>query len=121
MTFFDVYVGELEDPGFKWVGGDWNGNSPRAVVGLLPSISRDEPFRKVQHLIHTGDLVGKQTDWGCWVAIASRAKLLQLIDEWYGDKPVYLMYEKDTESGPDIRELISQLQSKDYALVAMES
>ena len=121
MTFFDVYIGDLADPDFKWDGGDWNGNSPKSVVGLLPNISREEPFRQVQNLIHTGSLVGKQTDWGCWVGVASREALLQIINNWYGDEPIYLAYERDTESAPDIRELVSQLDVKDYALVALES
>ena len=121
MTFFDVYIGDLDDPRFKWDGGDWNGNSPRSVVGLLPNISREEPFRQVQNLIDTGVLAGKQTDWGCWVAIASREALLQIINDWYGDEQIYLQFEKDNETASDIRVLVSKLDSKDYALVALES
>ena len=121
MTFFDVYIGDLDDPSFKWEGGDWNGNSPRSVVGLFPNISREEPFSQVQDLIHTGALVGKQTDWGSWVAIASREALLQLINDWYGEEQIYLECEKDNETALDIRELVSNLEPKDYALVAMES
>ncbi len=121
MTFFDVYIGDLDDPDFKWDGGDWNGNMPRSVVGLFPKLSREEPFRQVQDLIDTGALVGKQTDWGCWVAIASREVLLQIINDWYGDEQIYLLFEMDTETALDIRELVSNLDSKDYALVALET
>ena len=123
MTFFDVYIGDLDDPDFHWDGGNWNGNSPRGVSPLLPNTEREEPFRRVQGLIHTGTLVGKQTDWGCWVAIASREVLSQLIHEWYGDGEIYLSDLDDNYENVslELHVLISNLNPKNYALVAIES
>ena len=125
MTFYDCYIGDLDDPDFHWDGGDWNGNSPKGITRALPSLGREDPFDRIQDLIHTGTLVGKQTDWGCWVAIASRETLLGLINEWYGDESIYVSVldddDDDKEETRELHELVSKLDPKNYALVALES
>ena len=36
MTYYDAYVGRLDDPNFHWDGGDWNGNVPHRLSPFFP-------------------------------------------------------------------------------------
>jgi len=63
--YLDVYIGRLDDPDFKWEGGDWNGNVPRRESPFFPdSPGRERLFYTVVNRIETGRYTGKQTDWG---------------------------------------------------------
>jgi hypothetical protein len=42
MTFCSTYIGDLEDPAFKWDGGDWNGNIPSGIGPIFPP--EPEPY-----------------------------------------------------------------------------
>ena len=61
------------------------------------------------------------------MAIASREVLLQLINEWYGSEPIYLRIKDDDDDFfaegelHELHEFISNLDPKNYALVAIES
>jgi len=35
MTTIDHWIGSLEDPSFKWEGGDWSGNTPKSISPVL--------------------------------------------------------------------------------------
>ena len=76
---------------------------------------------KILSLDTTNGFVCKQTDWGCWVAIASPDKILEVLNEWYGDDPIPSDSKDDSGSPIDLREIIQRLESRNYALVALES
>jgi hypothetical protein len=40
MSFLDVYIGDLNDPSFRWDGGDWNGNVPTRLSPFFPGGDR---------------------------------------------------------------------------------
>jgi hypothetical protein len=62
MSYLDVYIGDLNDPTFKWHGGDWNGNVPTRLSPFFPDGERVR--RALLARIEAGTYVGKQTDWG---------------------------------------------------------
>lgn len=74
MTSFDLYIGDLDDPKFHWDGGDWNGNSPRGATDVHVNVNRFT-FGEFTNMIDAGELPGKKTDWGCWVARLTREEI----------------------------------------------
>lgn len=120
ITFYDVYIGDPEDPNFDPTGGDWNGNAPNEIT-LLPSLGYQDPFRRVQALCKTHGLPCIQSDWGCLVALASPEKILEILTEWYGDAPIPSDRHNDSGGVIDVRDTISNLAPRNYAIVALES
>jgi hypothetical protein len=128
MTSHSVYIGDLDQ--YHTAPGDpWAGNFPHQLGPSFPpkpgDFSTREIFSEVLHLPSESFEVNK-TDWGCWVAIVTPGELLSLLDEWYGEDPIYppawTIKEGETRESSEIRQFVRSMdQSKKYALVAMES
>ena len=117
MTTTDIWIGRLEDPPFSWQGGDWNGNTPKAISPHFPPISQSKAGRYADWL-KAGSIDDMQTDWGAWVAKATGAQLVQLLE---------LVYEGDEELPwvvcdlPELKAFVKTLDPKKlYALVTAE-
>jgi hypothetical protein len=91
VSYLDVYVGRLDDPDFRWEGGDWNGNVPKRVSPFFPPIRGPETFAfiEVHRRLRDRRFVGKQTDWGGWVVPASKATIGRFVADLYDDNPHY--------------------------------
>jgi hypothetical protein len=117
MPFYDVYIGDLQDPTFHWEGGDWNGNVPHRLSPFFPPgylSGLKDSFWALITKIETNIFDRKQTDWGGWVARISKDQLLAFIHELYGD------YEQ-SPSLEELRDYVTTLDpEKRYALVATE-
>lgn len=120
MPFLDVYIGDLNDPSFSWENGDWNGNCPKRQSPFFPPPA---PFSEMKTMIEQGELVGKQVDWGGWVAKAKKDQIMKIVNDYYlGD-----WYERNSflphliKQMKELQEYITSLDSEiEYALVASE-
>lgn len=111
---YDVYIGRLDDPTFLWEGGNWNGNVPARIGPLFPVVGYYKPFWEVIKRIEDGTFVGKQTDWGAWVARVSQNDIRKFIKEMVGDLA--------PESWQGLNAFVENLDAgEEYALVACES
>jgi hypothetical protein len=123
MPICVVYVGDLDDPRFSWEGGDWNGNAPRHLSPDFPPTGPPYgPWSIVYRRIKEGELPGKQTDWGAWVAKVTGGEVTALVDELYGDG--YPMGASFPHLQRALDDLLRWVQTIDparvYAIVAME-
>lgn len=111
------WIGVLEDPSFKWEGGDWNGNTPKAISPDFPPIS-DSNARRYAAWVKKWSIEEKQTDWGAWVAKATGAQLVLLVEDWYqGDELLSWVI----GGLPDLKAFVRSLnQEKLYAFVTAE-
>jgi len=112
MTSYDIYVGSADDPAIVRDDGDWNGNSPAM---LSPNVFAGDlnSFGRLLDMIRTGELPGKQTDWGCLVALANKAQIIEFFENvWFRDDSARQMMAKFLSSLDD---------QKNFALVALES
>jgi len=67
MTVFDMWIGNLDDPGFDWNGGNWNDNVPKRES---PSFPYSRGYYFLSNFFEWVEQTGceyKQTDWGGWV------------------------------------------------------
>jgi hypothetical protein len=118
MSFYDVFVGSLEDPDFRWEGGNWDGNIPHALTPDFPCGRRG--FDEVLHRIEAGIYVGKQVDWGAWVAKVDKQQVKALLDDLYVTSPPPVPHLVDHLA--KVREAVERLESdRKYALVAYEA
>ena len=110
MTYYDVYIGDLSDPDFKWEDGDPHGNVPKRISPFFPGSSIGAgPFWRLIRLIDNGALQGKQTDWGGWTAAATKEQIEQFVAEHC------------PSISDELRQFIAGLDpSGTYALVAAE-
>jgi len=124
MPFYDVYLGNLDDPTFDPDGGDWNGNVPsRESEFFPPTGAGDRPFFRVIRMIESGELQGKQTDWGGWVARVRPTQIRELLDQFYDGDPTYAPDSESHLKGQleRLRAYVEQLDpDTDVALVATE-
>jgi hypothetical protein len=122
MTIHSVYLGDLEDPNFSWEGGDWNGNTPRAISHQFPDCYH--LFFKVMDLAKEGGENGRQTDFGAFVVKLKKAEIIALIDKWYAGKtwdPKIDSYTHFSEQLAKLKTFVAGLDSdKLYALVGTE-
>lgn len=116
VSFFDVWLSEDgADPGFVWdpAHGDRSGNCPKPQSPLFPW-ARTAVFWPLVRKIESGELSGRQCDWGCWVARVTKEQVSAFVGEVYADVV------------PDdaIRELRAHIDGLDpertYLLVAAE-
>ena len=128
MSFF-VYIGDLDH--FHTVPegeSSWSGNFPEQIGPSFVQTPGDvSMFFEVRDLAMSDDNEGKQTDWGCWVAIVTPDQILNLLDKWYGEGPIEIPeWMKKQKRGKnrkddDIRLFVRSLdQNKRYGLVALE-
>jgi hypothetical protein len=125
MTYYDVYIGSLADPRFSWEGGNWHHNVPGQASPFFPpaDLPWNGVFPELVDRIERGIYQGKQTDWGGWVARATKAEILSFIEEIYGQDPVY----QPESDMPHLRTWLEKLLAYvvdlpdgEYALVASE-
>ena len=122
MSYLDVYIGRLDDPHFSWEGGNWNGNVPHAISPRFPE--GRTAFWELIKRIESGELDGKQTDWGGWVARVTKAQIEEFIRDihdahpWYqSDSPMPHMKERLDA----LRGFVATLKDDEkYALIASE-
>lgn len=116
MSFIDVYIGDLDDEGFSWEGGDYNGNIPRRLSSKFP-LGR-MVFSDIVGKILRSELEGKQVDFGGWVAKLTAKELDDYVLSYYKSYEIKSVVE-DVDK---IRGFISELKKdKKYALVACET
>jgi hypothetical protein len=72
-VILDVYVGSLDDDGFAWNGGNWEGNVPLRRSPFFPD--GHKAFWEVRNRITKVELDGKQMDWGRWVARVKKSQI----------------------------------------------
>lgn len=82
MTICDVYIGNLEDPKFKWDGGDWNGNTPRSLSPDFPPMSQHYN-RDFKDWVAVTGVECRQTDYGAWVARVTKTQIIEFITKCY--------------------------------------
>jgi aspartate carbamoyltransferase regulatory subunit len=108
----EVYIGDLNDPDFKWEGGDWSGNAPSRISEFFPSPSK--LFDSIIIQINNNQINGKQVDWGCWVAPLYPNEILVIIENYEMDR-------KTANQARSIKRFVTNLNSNQkYALVACE-
>ena len=123
MTHYDAYIGDLDDPDFKWEGGDWNGNTPPRLSPYFPpcGITPDMPFWWIKDRVESGKLVGKQTDWGAWTAKVGKKQIIGFMYEYYDHRKSNMMPHLRQQL-EELRKFVDSLEDgKMYALVAVES
>lgn len=82
MSALDAWIGSLEDEDFHWEGGNWSGNVPQRRSPFLPNGPR--AFAQLIRKINQGEIDGKQTDWGGFVARVTRAQIIDFMAELAG-------------------------------------
>jgi hypothetical protein len=108
MKDVEVYIGDMNDPDFKWGGGDWNGNSLKRISEFFPS-----PLKLFDEIIN--QLNGKQVDWGCWVVPLYPNEIVDFISNHYEND---LTNRNQVQS---LRRYIMNLNpNEQYALAACE-
>lgn len=122
MTIHSVYLGDLDDPKFSWEGGDWNGNTPRAISRLFPDCY--PLFFQVIQLAKEAGENGRQTDFGAFVVKMKKAEIIALIDKWYAGKTWDSAIDRHTHYSEELaklKALVAELDDeKLYALVGTE-
>ena len=117
MTVCAVYVGDLDDPSFKWEGGDWNGNVPDRLSPefLLMTQHNNADFHA---WVKAVGVKCEQTDFGAWVACVTKAQITDFITHVYCDKEDLPWV---VDSLKDLKMFVAELSdTKSYGLVATE-
>jgi hypothetical protein len=82
MTDCSVYVGKIDDPSFKWEGGDSNGNVPGRISPEFPPMSR--PYNGPFHAwVSSAGIKCIKTDYAGWVACVTKFQIIEFITEAY--------------------------------------
>lgn len=110
MTYCSTYIGDLEDPSFKWDDGDWNGNIPRSIGPDFPPEPEHYNGRFHSWVSETG-VICKQTDFDGWVARVNKQQILSYIKYCYGA-------DKKAEVEKLIKFVNTLDESRQYGLVA---
>ena len=115
MTDCSVYVGRLEDPRFKWDGGDWSGNVPSAISPEFPPPPNH--YNADFHAwVKNAGVECKQTDFDGYVARVKKAQILEFVVSTY-DRGKDLPWVKQIL--PELLTFITTLDDDaTYALVA---
>lgn len=88
MSFYDVYIGRLDDESFSWDGGNPSGNVPKRLSPFFPGSGLNHgAFSSLLDRLDDGRFAGKQTDWAGWVVPASKAMIEEFINELYAREP----------------------------------
>ncbi len=116
MTMCVVYVGDIEDPTFKW-DGDWNGNVPARLSPEFPPPPQHYNADFHAWVKATG-VVCEQTDLGGWVARVTKSQIADFIAEVYKGGRILPWFEGALE---DLKKFVGALDdSRVYGLVATE-
>ena len=112
----DVYIGTLDDPAFRWEGGNWSGNIPARISPVFPAVNY-KPFFELITRIENGTYIGKRTDWAGWAARVSKADVKKFIEEMAAN-----FVPETSDSMRELDTFVENLNSnEEYALVACES
>ena len=108
----------MEDPNFKWEGGDHSGNLPKAVTADLPAVRTGNymptPADEIYDLANEWpDEKAKNLDWSSAGVKVERQELMELCRKWYKEHP--------DELKEALRICSGLLPEKEYVLVAFES
>lgn len=113
-----AYIGDLQDVTFRWEGGNWNGNIPKR---LSPNIWFAHDVRLTMlSLIKEGKLIGKQTDWGSYVAKVTKKDIENVLSvvEVRNEDNIPLFHENPLDN---VKKYLLDLNSDtEYALVTAE-
>jgi hypothetical protein len=117
MTVCVVYVGDLDDPTFKWGGGDWSGNVPARLSPEFPPMTQH--YNADFHSwVKAVGVKCEQTDFGAWVACVTKVQIMEFITK------VYMGKESLPWVGERLKDLdtfITTLKANEtYGLVATE-
>ena len=116
MTICVVYVGDIEDPTFKW-DGDWNGNVPARLSPEFPPMPQHYHADFHAWVKATG-VVCEQTDFGGWVARVTKSQIADFIAEVYKGGRILPWFEGALE---DLKKFVENLDNSHvYGLVATE-
>jgi len=117
MTDCVVYVGDLDDPLFKWDGGDWNGNVPARLSPEFPPMVQSYNA-KYHAWVKAVGVKCEQTDFGAWVACVTKAQIEEFIAQVYRDDEVLPWVVDSLEK---LKKFVAKLDgTKVYGLVATE-
>lgn len=129
MTICTVYVGDLESPGFKWEGGDWEGNVPYALSKEFPS-TRRHYNGEYRDWVKEKGIECCQTDFGGWVARVTKEEIEDYLHYCYADDPHYadpkkaITWQRTDCLRGELGEILVFVETLDekktYALVATE-
>ena len=118
MTDCYVYVGDAQDPQFNLEKGDWENNRPAQLSQDFPPMRSGTHSQFFQSWTQSKGLVVKQTDYGAWVALATKEQVLRFIADAYDDQE-HLPWVAPVL--PHLRRFAQGLESsRQYALVATE-
>lgn len=116
MTICEVYVGNLKDTGFKWEGGNWNGNIPARLSPIFPPLTGNYNRTYASWLSSVG-VESRQTDFGGHVAKVTRSQILDFIASSYANECA----PEERERVNDVTQFVNTLlEDQFYALVATE-
>jgi len=116
--YLDVYISDLE--GFDWDDtSEWNtGHTPKKISVLFPS-ARNLYYELIEK-IKSGELQGKQTDWGASVSKVNKNNIKMIIEKYYEENPLGKFQHLQQE----LTELNKQVEALDdkkmYGLVCSE-
>ena len=82
MTICEVFVGDLDDPSFKWDGGNWNKNIPARLSPVFPPLPGNYN-RVYDEWVAAAGVPSKQTDFGGHVAKVTRSQIIEFITKSY--------------------------------------
>ena len=123
MTYCSTYIVDLSDPDFHWEGGTWNGNIPRRLSPVFPWIPSQHYNSKFYEWVEATGVVSKQTDFDGFVAIVTKAQILDFVDFCYEMDAQRLhskvLPDQEMDALNEVLRCVAQLrENKHYALVA---
>ena len=109
MTYYDVYVARADDPAYTRELDPWRDrNTTNCPVALSPIIYDRDCFRRIRAMAGSSEVLGMQSDWGCWVALVNGAQALKFF--------------RDADIPQEMENFLQTLKDDQlYALVALET
>jgi hypothetical protein len=82
MSFYNLYIGNANDPKFKWDGGDYAYNIPEIILDLggigLAGCA------EARNLLESPKYGGKVLDWGSSGARLTKARIIEFLCDFHG-------------------------------------
>ena len=109
MTYYDVYVARADDPAYtRELDAQRDRNETNCPDALSPVIYDRDCFHRIRAMAGSSEVLGMQSDWGCWVAIVNGKQAREFF--------------KGVSIPDDMAEFVESLQDDIlYALVALET
>jgi hypothetical protein len=81
MAFYNIYIGNADDPKFHWDGGNHSGNIPSILLNLgSPGL---HGCAEARQLLESQKYGGKVLDWGSSGARLLKEQILQFANEFF--------------------------------------